>query len=161
MKNISIIILAAVIVYLLLQPNQPIQLPPIKQFETRIKNNYDTITKYETKIVNKWFSNDQLESELNDLYDSLEVYKQKKDTVRIIVTQSNSIVKLQQSNDTLKTIIVYKDTIISKQKNIIADKDTIILIKDNKLKKVKRQRNISIAVVTALVAREVVSVFKK
>lgn len=161
MKNLSIIILAAVIVYLLLQPNQPIQLPTIKQIETRIKNNYDTITKHETKIVNKWFSNDQLESELNDLYDSLEVYKQKKDTVRIVVTQSNSIVKLQQSNDTLKTIIVYKDTIISKQKNIIADKDTIILIKDNKLKKVKRQRNISIAVVTALVAREVVSVFKK
>ena len=68
----------AVVVYLLLRPNQPIQLPPIKQIETRIKNNYDTITKYENKIVNKWFSNDQLESELNDLYDSLEVYKQKK-----------------------------------------------------------------------------------
>lgn len=161
MKNTALILLTALVVYLLLRPSDVIQLPPIKEVQTRIKNNYDTITKYETKVINKWVSNDALESELNDLYDSLEVYKEKKDTVRIIITQSNSIFKLQQSNDTLKSIIIDKDTIISTQKIIIAAKDTINDIQKTNLKKIKRQRNISIAVVVALVAKEVVGVFNK
>jgi uncharacterized coiled-coil protein SlyX len=145
MKNLYIILLiVAGIVLGYYLNNKPTEVIKTKEVETRIQLQKDTIHHYETTIVQKWKSNDRLESQIQSLADSLEVYKEKKDTVKIIEVQSKSIVKLKESNDTLKIIINYKDSIILKKDDIISAKDTIIYQYEGKIKKVKRQRNVSI-----------------
>lgn len=160
LNTIILIIIAIILGWILFDKPEPNTIEVIKE---RIKLEKDTIHHYEKEIVRSYANNSHLESQISELMDSLEVYKIKKDTVRIIVTQSKSIVKLQNSNDTLKTIISYKDSTIIKKDVIIESQDTIISQQANtieqKEKVLKRLKNglfAAIGVVAVVVIDRVV-----
>ncbi len=66
------------------------------------------------------------------------------------MSQDTIINTLNVENSHLKNVIVGQDSIIIAQRYIINSKDTIIQIQNHESKKLKRQRNISFLVASAL-----------
>lgn len=172
LNTLFLVIICAVCVYLLFRPQKQIT----QNYTEIIKDSTiiirEEIGKKETRIIHSYESNALIEKQLKILNDSLEFYKLKKDTAKIIDVQEKRGFNLEKSNDTLKAIIVIKDEIISDQELIIEQKDTIIktleivviekdrslIKKDQDIKKIKRQRNVSVAL---NIIQSVLGVFRR
>lgn len=150
LKDIAIILLCGLCLWLLIKPDKPEQ-PKIKQLEVEVKRFNNVIRKTETKIIEKQVNNQILENKINDLTQELETAKEIRDTIKIIQIQDTTIFVLKQSTDTLKSIISLKDSIISTKDSIIEVKDDIIEVLEVDLKKKKRQRNVLGLVGAALI----------
>lgn len=154
-KDIILILLCGLCLWLLIKPNEPEQ-PSIKQLEVEGKRFENVIRKTEQRIIEKQVNNQILEDKINDLTLDLETAKQARDTIKIIQIQDTTIYVLKQSSDTLKSIISLKDSIISNKDSIIEVKDDIIEVLEVDLKKKKRQRNVLGIIGVALVGLLVV-----
>lgn len=150
-KDIALILLCGLCLWLLIKPDEPENLPSIKQLEVEGKKFENVIRKTETKIIEKQLNNQILENKINDLTLDLEQAKEARDTIIIIKVQDTIINTLKASNDTLKTIIGLKDSIISNKDSIIKGKDEIIQVQVTEIVKFKRQRNVLGTVAAALV----------
>ena len=142
LKDIILILLSGLVIWLLIKPKEMIQLPPIHEIETRIEYHDTIIKQIETRVIEKNVNNAILEHKIDLLSVSLDSAKQRRDTVLIIQIQDTTIHTLKQSNDTLKSIINLQVDIIEHKDSIINGKDQIIEVMGVDLKKKKRQRNV-------------------
>ena len=146
--NLSTILQVCLIVMcLFLLLRKPTQVYPVskqKVIEKRIEGK-ETIIKEQGKVID---NSEQFIEELNagllDLHSQLDKVKNSKDTFNIVQIQDTMIHVLYRRDKEKDVIIAAQDTIIQAQRYIINAKDTIIATKDFDLKRIKRQRNISI-----------------
>ena len=147
-KNIHTIFFAIVfilLVFLILR--KPQQIYPItkqKTIETRIKGAEKKVEIYNTTIGSEKKIIASLDNKVKELMNELELVKNSRDTFKIVQTQDTIIHVLYTENTHLKNTVSYQDTVITAQRYIINSKDTIIATKEFDLKRVKRQRNISL-----------------
>ena len=151
-KNIKIkdiLIISGIIFlifYIVLKPgNKPVfKVAPIKEIETRVEGKEKHIHTIEKRIGNENKIISEITTELKALKLSLDEFKSKRDTVQIVQIQDTIIGRLELENDHLNNIVTDQDSIIVAQRFIINEKDTIIAVLENKGKKFKRQRNLSL-----------------
>ena len=83
-------------------------------------------------------------------YDSLMVelrrVREKRDTVRIIEYLDLALLEKQFENNKLEQMVQELDSVNYGLRYLNASKDTIIAIKDERIQKIKRQRNISLLI---------------
>jgi hypothetical protein len=143
----TILQVCLVVMCLFLLLRKPTQVYPVsnqKVIEKRIEGK-ETIIKEQGKVID---NSEQFIEELNagllDLHSQLDKVKNSKDTFNIVQIQDTMIHVLYRRDKEKDVIIAAQDTIIQAQRYIINAKDTIIATKDFDLKRIKRQRNISI-----------------
>lgn len=126
---------------------KPTQVYPVsnqKVIEKRIEGK-ETIIKEQGKVID---NSEQFIEELNagllDLHSQLDNVRKSKDTFNIVQIQDTMIHVLYKRDKEKDVIIAAQDTIIQAQRYIINAKDTIIATKDFDIKRLKRQRNLSI-----------------
>jgi hypothetical protein len=147
-ENISIILtLCLGVMCFVLLMREPKQVYPVsnqKTIERRIEGK-ETIIKEKGKVIdNSNLIISQLNDGLFDLQAQLDGVKNARDTFNIVQIQDTMIHVLYKRDKEKDVIIAAQDTIIQAQRYIINSKDTIIATKDFDLKRIKRQRNISI-----------------
>ena len=126
---------------------KPTQVYPItkqKTIERRIEGK-ETLIKEQGKVID---NSKSIIAELNnglfDLQSQLDEVKNSKDTFNIVQIQDTMIHVLYKRDKEKDVIIASQDTIIQAQRYIINSKDTIITAQAFDIKKLKRQRNISV-----------------
>ena len=146
--NLSTILQVCLIVMcLFLLLRKPTQVYPVskqKVIEKRIEGK-ETLIKEQGQVID---NSEEFIAELNagllDLHSQLDNVRNSKDTFNIVQIQYTMIHVLYRRDKEKDVIIAAQDTIIQAQRYIINAKDTIIATKDFDLKRIKRQRNISI-----------------
>lgn len=146
--NLSTILQVCLIVMcLFLLLKKPTQVYPVskqKVIEKRIEGK-ETLIKEQGQVID---NSEEFIAELNagllDLHSQLDNVRNSKDTFNIVQIQDTMIHVLYRRDKEKDVIIAAQDTIIQAQRYIINAKDTIIATKDFDLKRIKRQRNISI-----------------
>lgn len=140
-----IILLGLIVLHLFFRKDvQVLPVPTEKVIVKRIEqakgevNNYETIVQTDKKLVQ------ELGGQIDNLFAELESLKNKRDTFKIIQKQDTLIGVLVKQSIVKDSVISGLDKMVFLQKGIIRDQDTVILLKDAKIKKLKRQRNISI-----------------
>lgn len=144
-KILSFLAIVFLVITVIFKKDQ--QIIPVtntKIIEKRIQVGKDSVIIYNTKIVQDKKLIDTLNSKINGLQTSLENFKQKKDTIRIIQTQDKLIGSLLHQSSAKDTLINTLENSLEVRDAIINSQDTLILIQKAKVKKVKRQRNISL-----------------
>jgi hypothetical protein len=136
-----------IVMCLFLLMRKPTQVYPVskqKVIEKRIEGK-ETVIKEQGKVID---NSKSIIAELNhglfDLQAQLDGVKNARDTFNIVQIQDTMIHVLYKRDKEKDAIIAAQDTIIQAQRYIINAKDTIIATKDFDLKRIKRQRNISI-----------------
>ena len=136
-----------VVICLFLLMRKPTQVYPItkqKTIERRIEGK-ETLIKEQGKVID---NSKSIIAELNnglfDLQSQLDEVKNSKDTFNIVQIQDTMIHVLYKRDKEKDVIIASQDTIIQAQRYIINSKDTIITAQAFDIKKLKRQRNISV-----------------
>lgn len=131
---------------LLRKPKQVYPVSKQKTIERRIEGK-ETIIREQGKVIDNSKSIiAQLNNGLSDLQAQLEEVKNARDTFRIIQIQDTMIHVLYRRDKEKDAIIAAQDTVIQAQRYIINSKDTIITAQAFDLKRIKRQRNISILI---------------
>jgi len=131
---------------LLRKPKQVYPVSKQKTIERRIEGR-ETIIREQGKVIDNSKSIiAQLNNGLSDLQAQLEEVKNARDTFRIIQIQDTMIHVLYRRDKEKDAIIAAQDTVIQAQRYIINSKDTIITAQAFDLKRIKRQRNISILI---------------
>jgi hypothetical protein len=129
---------------LLRKPTQVYPVSKQKVIEKRIEGK-ETLIKEQGQVID---NSKEFIAELNagllDLHSQLDNVRNSKDTFNIVQIQDTMIHVLYRRDKEKDVIIAAQDTIIQAQRYIINAKDTIIATKDFDLKRIKRQRNISI-----------------
>jgi len=146
-KDLVIFAGILVVIFMLIfgdSKDQVFNITPEKVIETRIEGQETIIQTKEIHIIEESKIVDELRAEFDDLRADLEFLKTQRDTFQIIQIQDTIISVLDEENFHLRIIIGDQDSIIVAQRYIINSKDTIIAIGKHDLKRVKRQRNISI-----------------
>lgn len=146
--NLSTVLQVCLIVMcMFLLMRNPKQVYPVskqKTIETRIQGK-ETVIKQQGKVIdNSKFIIEELNHGLFDLQSELEKVKNSRDTFKIIQIQDTMIHVLYRRDKEKDAIISAQDTIIVAQRYIINSKDTIITTQAFNIKKLKRQRNISL-----------------
>ena len=146
--NLSTVLQVCLIVMcIFLLMRNPKQVYPVskqKTIERRIEGK-ETVIKEQGRVIdnsNKIIA--ELNAGLSDLHFQLEEVKKSKDTFKIIQIQDTMIHILYRRDKEKDAIIAAQDTVIQAQRYIINSKDTIITTQAFNIKKLKRQRNISI-----------------
>jgi hypothetical protein len=157
LKDVILLLLSGLVIWLLIKPKEVVQLPTVREIETRIEYHDTIINQIETRVIEKNVNNAILEHKIDLLSVSLDSAKQRRDTVLIIQIQDTTIHTLKQSNDTLKSIINLQVDIIEHKDSIINGKDQIIEVMGVDLKKKKRQRNVlglvGVGLITLLIVK--------
>ena len=146
--NISIVLtLCLGIMCFILLMRDPKQVYPVstqKTIERRIEGK-ETIIKEKGKVIdNSKFIISELNNGLSDLKTQLDLVKNARDTSNIVQIQDTMIHTLYLRDKEKDLIINSQDTIINAQRYIINSKDTIISALKSDVKKIKKQRNLSL-----------------
>ena len=145
LRDIVILVLLAFVVFNYFKPSKQV-FPVSKQkvIERRIEGK-ETVIKLNTvssdngkKVIKT------LNGRVDELMAELSIIKGRRDTFNIVPIQDTLIHVLYTQGQVKDGVIKNLDTIVQAQRYIINSKDTIIATKDFELKKVKRQRNISL-----------------
>lgn len=146
--NLSTVLQVCLIVmcaFLLMRnPKQVYPVSKQKTIERRIEGK-ETLIREKGQVID---NSNQFIAELNagllDLHSQLDAVKNSKDTFNIVQIQDTMIHVLYRRDKEKDLIIKNQDTIIQAQRYIINSKDTIITAQAFDIKKLKRQRNISV-----------------
>jgi hypothetical protein len=125
-------------------PKQVYPVSKQKTIERRIEGK-ETLIREKGQVIdnsNRFIA--ELNAGLLDLHSQLDAVKDSKDTFNIIQIQDTMIHVLYRRDKEKDLIIKNQDTIIQAQRYIINSKDTIITAQTFDIKKLKRQRNISV-----------------
>ena len=146
--NLSTVLQVCLIVMcMFLLMRNPKQVYPVskqKTIERRIEGK-ETLIKEKGQIIdNSKLIIEELNHGLFDLQSQLDLVKNAKDTFNIVQIQDTMIHVLYKRDKEKDVIIKNQDTIIQAQRYIINSKDTIITAQAFDIKKIKRQRNISV-----------------
>jgi hypothetical protein len=126
---------------------EPKQIYPVskqKTIERRIEGK-ETLIREKGQVIdnsNRFIA--ELNAGLIDLHSQLDAVRDSKDTFNIVQIQDTMIHVLYRRDKEKDLIIKNQDTIIQAQRYIINSKDTIITAQAFDIKKLKRQRNISV-----------------
>jgi len=146
--NITLLIqvaLGVMCVFLLMRsPKQVYPVTKQKTIERRIEGKETVIKQQGKAIDNSKVIIDELNHGLFDLQAELENVKNSRDTFKITQIQDTMIHVLYRRDKEKDAIISAQDTIIVAQRYIINSQDTIITSQAFDIKKLKRQRNISV-----------------
>jgi len=146
-SNISLLLqvaLATMCIFLLMR--SPKQVYPVSKQKTIVKRieGKETVIKEQGKLID---NSKKVIAELNrglfDLQAELGEVKKAKDTFKIIQIQDTMIHVLYRRDKAKDAIIAAQDTTIVAQRYIINSQDTIITSQAFDIKKLKKQRNIS------------------
>jgi hypothetical protein len=146
--NITLLIQIALgvmcIILIMRSPKQVYPVSTQKTIERRIEGK-ETLIREKGKVID---NSNLIISELNhglfDLQAQLDAVKNARDTFNIVQIQDTMIHTLYRRDKEKDLIIASQDTIITAQRYIINSKDTIITTQAFDIKKLKRQRNISV-----------------
>ena len=146
--NLSTVLQVCLIVmcaFLLMRnPKQVYPVSKQKTIERRIEGK-ETLIREKGQVID---NSNQFIAELNagllDLHSQLDAVRDSKDTFNIVQIQDTMIHVLYRRDKEKDLIIKNQDTIIQAQRYIINSKDTIITAQAFDIKKLKRQRNISV-----------------
>ncbi len=144
--SFALILICILLLVFRKEPKQIYPVAPVKVIETRIENKEKDILGLMNQIAVDRQVIHHIGRQLKDIKGQLATAKAQKDTVNIIQLQDIVITK----QDT--TIFQYvkmdrkKDSVIAGQRYIINSKDTLLTVKDHQIKRVKRQRNISLLI---------------
>ena len=146
--NITLLIQIALgvmcVVLIMREPKQVYPVSTQKTIERRIEGK-ETLIKEKGKVIdNSKLIISELNHGLFDLQAQLDAVKNARDTFNIVQIQDTMIHTLYRRDKEKDVIIASQDTIITAQRYIINSKDTIITTLQFDLKKVKRQRNLSV-----------------
>lgn len=142
-----LLIMGGVIAYLFFRKDvQVLPIPSERVLERRIETEKREIPKYETIIQTDKELVAELDKQLKDVFAELERVKQSRDTFKIVETQDKTIGLLVQQSEVKDSVIVNLERVNTIQKSVIQNQDTLILVQKADLKRVKRQRNISLLV---------------
>ena len=145
LRDIVILVLLVFVVFNYFKPSKQV-FPVSKQkvIERRIQGK-ETVIKLNTiasdngkKVIKT------LNGRVDELMAELSIIKGRRDTFNIVPIQDTLIRVLYVQGQVKDGVIKNLDTIVQAQRYVINSKDTIIATKDFELKKVKRQRNISL-----------------
>jgi hypothetical protein len=129
---------------LMRNPKQVYPVSKQKTIERRIEGK-ETLIREKGQVID---NSNQFIAELNagllDLHSQLDAVRDSKDTFNIVQIQDTMIHVLYRRDKEKDLIIKNQDTIIQAQRYIINSKDTIITAQAFDIKKLKRQRNISV-----------------
>ena len=146
--NLSTVLQVCLIVMcIFLLMRNPKQVYPVskqKTIERRIEGK-ETLIREKGQVIdnsNKFIA--ELNAGLLDLHSQLDAVRDSKDTFNIVQIQDTMIHVLYRRDKEKDLIIKNQDTIIQAQRYIINSKDTIITAQTFDIKKLKRQRNISV-----------------
>jgi hypothetical protein len=129
---------------LMRNPKQVYPVSKQKTIERRIEGK-ETLIREKGQVIdnsNKFIA--ELNAGLLDLHSQLDAVRDSKDTFNIVQIQDTMIHVLYRRDKEKDLIIKNQDTIIQAQRYIINSKDTIITAQTFDIKKLKRQRNISV-----------------
>ena len=149
-KNINLItvlLLILIIICSLLLLKQPKQIYPVtkqKTIERRIEGKETVIREKGQVIDNSKKIIAKLNAGLLDLHLQLDSVKNARDTFNIIQIQDTMIHVLYKRDREKDLIIKNQDTLIQAQRYIINSKDTIITTQAFDIKRLRKQRNISV-----------------
>lgn len=161
MKNRSIIerlvLFALLIICILLivfkrDSPQIYTVAPQKTIVTRIENKEKDIIGLMNQIAIDRQVIQHIGKQLKDIKNQLADAKVKKDTASIVKLQDVVIAKQDTTIYQFIKMDRKKDSVIVDQRYIINSKDTIIAIQQHDIKKVKKQRNISVMINVVLAA---------
>jgi hypothetical protein len=125
-------------------PKQVYPVSKQKTIERRIEGK-ETLIREKGQVIdnsNRFIA--ELNAGLLDLHSQLDAVRDSKDTFNIVQIQDTMIHVLYRRDKEKDLIIKNQDTIIQAQRYIINSKDTIITAQTFDIKKLKRQRNISV-----------------
>ena len=145
-KELLIVLLIGVIVYLLFQKRPMYKAGRLQTIEHVIHGKDSIIYKWKTKIVEDKSKIKGLTSQVDRLKDSLSVSKELKDTVTIIEYQDTIISQQDTIIKFYKDLTSNCDSIITEQNEVIELKDSVIFIQRESIKdfkKKKKRRKIS------------------
>ena len=146
-RDIVILVLLVFVVFNYFKPSK--QVYPVskqKTIERRIEGKETVINTHTVASDNGKKIIRVLDGRVDELMAELDLIKKRRDTFNIVPIQDTLIHVLYTQGQVKDGVIKNQDTIIQAQRYIINSKDTIITTKDFELKKVKRQRNISLLV---------------
>lgn len=132
-KELLIILLVGVIVFLLFQKRPMYTANRLQTIEHIIQGKDSVVTKWKTKIVSDKGKIEGLTSQVNRYKDSLHLAKELKDTVLIIQTQDTIIKQLDLNIRHYNELIRSYDSVYHIQNNLIDLKDSVIMIQRNEL----------------------------
>lgn len=146
--NLSTVLQVCLIVMclflLLRKPKQVYPVSKQKTIETRIEGRETIIREKGIQVDNSKRIIAQLNAGLLDLHNQLDSVKYLRDTFNIVQIQDTMIYVLYRKDKEQNTIIKNQDTLIQAQRYIINSQDTIITTQAFDIKRLKRQRNISV-----------------
>jgi hypothetical protein len=141
---LQVCLIVMCIFLLMRNPKQVYPVSKQKTIERRIEGK-ETLIREKGQVIdnsNKFIA--QLNAGLLDLHSQLDAVRDSKDTFNIVQIQDTMIHVLYRRDKEKDLIIKNQDTIIQAQRYIINSKDTIITAQAFDIKKLKRQRNISV-----------------
>jgi len=150
----GLIIACILIVIFKPQPKPVYKISSEKVIEKRIENKEQDIADLLNQVAVDRDVINSLYSDLNNLKISLSQVKRDKDTVQILRLQDIIIHKQDTTIASFENMDKSKDSIIYNQRYIIISKDTLLAVKDHEIKRIKKQRNLSMlinAIQTAII----------
>lgn len=144
LQTIIFIIGLMVLYFFLRKDAQIIRVPKVKtlvktiETEKQLAANYTTVISTDKAVVKL------LNGRIEDMLSELERIKASKDTFKIVQQQDTLIGLLVKQGDIKDSVINNQDKVITIHQSTIKNQDTLILLKDHEIKKVKRQRNLSL-----------------
>lgn len=142
---ITQIALFAICLLLVFKPSKQIYPVSSKKIIERRIEGKETIIREKGKLIdnsNKIIA--KLNAGLFDLHSQLDSVKNAKDTFNIIQIQDTMIHVLYRRDEEKNMIIKNQDTLIQAQRYIINSQDTLITTQTFDIKRLKKQRNISV-----------------
>lgn len=126
------------------KPTQVFPTTKYKDIVNRIHTKERQINNYSTVAFNEKALALRMERKFDSLRLQLDKVKRDRDTFQIVQIQDTIINILYTENNHLKNALVSQDSIILAQRYIIDAKDTIITTQKLDVRRLKRQRNISV-----------------
>lgn len=125
--------------------NLPVYVPSdVKNITNNIKSKDSVNTIIKTRVEFDKKTLKGMDLKIDSLMFELNKKKDERDTAYIVYIQDTVIVLQASEIKKLKEVVANQDTMLTNFEYISKAKDTLLIIADNNLSKVKKQRNISI-----------------
>jgi hypothetical protein len=139
-KEMLIVLLIAVIVYLLFQKRPMYSAGRLQTIEHVIQGKDSIVTIWKTKIVQDKGRIKGLTNQVERYKDSLDIARELKDTVLIIDTQDTIIKQLELNIRYYDELVEACDSVMTNQNHLIELKDSVIMIQRNELNDLSKKR---------------------
>lgn len=139
--NIGFIVLVLFLIFR--KDNQIVKVPGKRTLERRIEHTKELIPTYINANNSDKKEINALGLTVDELRESLEKAKKHRDTVIIVRTQDSLIYVLSTQGTVKDSLINRLEKVVGLQDQTIKNQDTLIMVKDHDIRKVKRQRNIA------------------